>query len=73
MRRDDDRWELLSPSGIVVGRLSRRYRSPLRVVRVRGHVHAIVVRRLDDEEDGFRQHIRCKEWEIVVPELVFET
>ncbi|MFJ1254219.1 RecQ family ATP-dependent DNA helicase [Cupriavidus sp. CuC1] len=72
VRRDDDRWELSSPSGIVVGRLSRRYRSPLRVVRVRGQVHAIVVRRLDDEEDGFRQQIRCKEWEIVVPELVFE-
>lgn len=72
IRRDDDKWELLSSSGIVVGRLSRRYQPPVRSARVSGRVHAVVVRRLEQEEESYRRHIRCQEWEVVLPELVFE-
>lgn len=74
VRRDTDRWELLdSSSNLVVGRLSRGYTPTLGFARVHARVHAIVIRRQDDEDEGFRRSIRSAQWEVVLPELIFES
>ncbi|UBM11024.1 3'-5' exonuclease [Cupriavidus metallidurans] len=74
VRRATDRWELLiSSSNIVVGRLSRGYNPPRGFAQVYARVHAIIIRRLDDEDEGFRRTIRSARWEIVLPELLFES
>lgn len=74
VRRDAGRWELLdSSSNLVVGRLSRSYTPPLEFARVYARVHAIIIRRLDDEDEGFRRTVRTARWEVVLPELIFES
>ena len=33
---------------------------------------AVVVRNRDDSDPEYRKNMRCEQWEVIVPELVFE-
>ena len=66
------RWELLDRSGTVVGQLAKKFRSPPGMRCVSATVFAIVAWNRDASEPRYRDKIMCDEWEVVVPELVFE-
>jgi ATP-dependent DNA helicase RecQ len=60
-------WEVTDTQGVVVTRLSSKFRPPVgRIVTVR--VAAILVREAKAEE---RQKLRCERWELVLPEIEY--
>ena len=62
-------WELTTAKGRTVGRLAKQYQPPGQIRSAR--VHALVNWRREDSEPEYREGLRCDEWEVVVPELVF--
>ncbi len=68
----EDRLELRDSDGRVVGRLARAYSIPNEMRCVEARVAAVVVRRSQDTEAEYRDVMRCDQWEVVVPELVFD-
>ena len=67
-----ERLELRDGGGRVVGRLAKAYAIPRGCRCVEARVSAIVTRRLEDTEADYRDAVRCDQWEVVVPELVFD-
>ncbi len=65
-------WELLNPSGTVVGRLSQAFEPPEGTQCQSATVFAIVSWSREVSDPQFRDRMVCDEWEVVVPELVFE-
>ena len=63
-------WELALPNGPSVCRLARQYRPAGQANSA--HVHAIVTWSREDSEPDYRDGLQCDEWEVVVPELVFD-
>jgi ATP-dependent DNA helicase RecQ len=60
-------WELLSASGVVVGRMASKFQPPAgRIVAVR--VAAILARHLRESEQG---RVKCEMWELVLPEIEY--
>ncbi len=66
------RWELLDHSGTVVGQLAKKFEPPSGMRCGSATVFAIVTWNRDASEPRYRDGIKCDEWEVVVPELVFE-
>jgi ATP-dependent DNA helicase RecQ len=66
-----ERFEIRDGAGRVVGRLAKAYLVPRGCRCVEARVAAVVVRRLEDTEPDYRDAVRCDQWEVVVPELVF--
>ena len=62
-------WELTTTEGRPVGRLAQAYRPEGKVQFAR--VHALIHRQREDSAPEFRARLRCDEWEVVIPELVF--
>ena len=62
-------WEITTRQGQLVGQLARQYK-PLGQFHS-ARVHAVVNWRREDSEPEYRDGLRCDEWEVVVPELVF--
>ena len=52
-----------------MGLLAKQYQPPGPIHSAR--VHAIVNWRREDSEPEYRESLRCDEWEVVVPELIF--
>ena len=71
LRRTSDRWELADRAGQTVGRLARAFQPPATCIHA--SVAAIIVRRREDTDPDYLSSVRCDEWEIVLPDLVFET
>jgi ATP-dependent DNA helicase RecQ len=69
--RKGDRWHIHDSAGTSVGRLARSYEPPPGTEFVRAEVSAVMVRRLDDSEIGYRDRLQRDRWHVVVPELVF--
>ena len=70
--RDDASWVLRDRAGSTVGRLARSFK-PLPGMRCRSaKVFAVVAWNLDQSEAEYRSSMRCDDWEVAVPELVFE-
>ena len=67
------RWELLDRSGVVVGQLAKNFRPPSGMRCDSATVFAIVTWSRDASESQYWDRIMCNEWEVVVPELVFES
>jgi ATP-dependent DNA helicase RecQ len=65
------RFALINRSGVVVGRLARKFRPPLGMSCIAGEVMAIVTRDAESSSEEFRGALRRETWEVVVPELVF--
>lgn len=60
-------WELLSASGVVVGRMASKFQPPAgRIVAVR--VAAILARHSRESEQG---RVKCEMWELVLPEIEY--
>ncbi|WP_322401168.1 RecQ family ATP-dependent DNA helicase [Massilia luteola] len=72
LRPVGDRWQLCDMDGRVIGRLARAFAPPAGMRCVDARVHAIIVRRKQDCEPGFQALLCCDQWEVVLPELVFE-
>jgi ATP-dependent DNA helicase RecQ len=70
--RHGERLELRDGAGRVVGRLAKAYSIPSGCRCVEARVAAIVVHRLEDTEADYRDAVKCDQWEVVVPELVFD-
>ena len=69
VRTGESPWEITSGEGQVIGRLAQQYQPPGQFHSAR--VHAVVHWRREDSEPEYQQGLRCDEWEVVVPELVF--
>ncbi len=65
-------WQLLGRTGNVVGRLAKSYKPPPTMRLRSATVLAIVTRRRADSEPQYQDTLKCEEWEVVVPELVFQ-
>ena len=71
--RGDMAWELRDAGGATVGRLAKRFKTPEGMHCISAAVDAVVVWRREWNTDPKYAHAtRCDEWEVVVPELVFE-
>jgi ATP-dependent DNA helicase RecQ len=69
-RDGNGRWLLLDSNGVVVGRFAASYAPPAPNC-VRCRVAAIIRRCAEEEEPGFREQVRCSNWEVVVPETTW--
>ncbi len=66
------RWLLLDGTGRTVGRLAQAFKPPPGMRCRSAAVYAVVGWRRDDSDPKYRDAAKCDEWEVVVPELVFE-
>ena len=69
---DKGRWNLRNRSGMVVGRMARSFEPPAGTRCRSAAVRAVVGWTRDASEPHFHDGLKCDEWEVVVPELVFE-
>ena len=68
----DSRWDLFNSSGRRVGRLSAKFTHPADERCCHASVFAVVQWSKEQSEPEFHDSIRCdREWEVVIPELVF--
>ena len=73
LKFEGGRWFLTDGAGVAVARLAKSWSAPPNAAFRAGCVVAITVHRREDGEAGFNHLIRRDTWEIVIPELVFET
>ena len=72
VRTTQQPWQLLDRTGNVVGRLARGYTPPAAMRLQSATVLAVVTRRRIDSEPQYQSALKCEEWEVVVPELMFQ-
>ena len=70
---ETDRWDLLNREGRLVGRLAKGFNPPDDMHCLSAKVIGVVVRTRELSEPQYQKSIKCDEWEIVVPEVVFGT
>ena len=69
---DGGPFELLDRSGRPVGRLARSFAPPPATRCAAASVRAVVNWSREDSEPQYSHGLKCDNWEVVVPELVFE-
>jgi len=72
VRTGAKRWELLNHSGVVVGQLAGGFEAPPDMRCISAKVHAIATWSREQSEPQYQSSLRCDNWEVVLPELVFE-
>ena len=72
VRNGRERWELVDQDGIVVVRLARGFEKPADMRCVFATVTAVVSWDRERSEPQYQDRLLCDNWEVVVPELVFE-
>ena len=72
VRNERERWELVDQDGIVVVRLARGFEKPADMRCVFAIVTAVVSWDRERSEPQYQDRLLCDNWEVVVPELVFE-
>jgi len=70
--RDGDRWRIENAQGQTLARLSRAFAPPEGTTFLRGEVAAILNWRREDGDEEYNHLLRHDEWEVILPELVFE-
>jgi hypothetical protein len=70
--RDGDRWRIDNAQGQTLARLSRAFAPPEGTAFLRGEVAAILNWRREDGDEEYNHLLRRDQWEVVLPELVFE-
>ncbi|MFN3315041.1 MAG: hypothetical protein ACK46Q_16490, partial [Hyphomonas sp.] len=70
--REGVRWRIDDAQGQTLGRLSRAFAPPEGTTFLRGEVAAILNWRREDGDEDYYHLLRRNEWEVVLPELVFE-
>jgi ATP-dependent DNA helicase RecQ len=71
--RDGDRWRMENAHGQTLARFSRAFAPPEGTTFLRGEVAAILHWRREDGDEEYNHLLRRDEWEVVLPELVFES
>lgn len=71
LRQVQDRFYLVNVLGNIIGRLSQASSAPSGMKCIAASVAAIVVRKREDEQDGYKALVNTDKWEIVIPDLVF--
>ena len=69
---DRERWELLDGTGAVVGRLAGSFEPPPGTRCRSASVWAVTGWSREASKPEYHDSIKCDEWEVIVPELVFE-
>ena len=72
VRTTQQPWALLDRADNVVGRLAKGYTPPDAMRLQSATVLAVVTRSRADSEPQYQDALKCEEWEVVVPELVFQ-
>ena len=72
VRHQPGRWELLNDKGAIVGTLARAFEPPKGTRCVGASVAAVVAWSRKYSDPQYANQLQCDEWEVVVPELVFE-
>ena len=72
VRTNGNRWQLLNSNGVEVGQLANSFEPPDGMRCVSASVLAVATWSRDKSDPQYQQNLRCDEWEVVVPELVFE-
>lgn len=72
LKNIEGKWCVLTTAGQVVGRMARAFQPPQGKRFVEAKVLAIQTRNIAMVDAGFQQLIKTEEWEVVLPELVFE-
>ncbi|MZR15001.1 RecQ family ATP-dependent DNA helicase [Maritimibacter sp. DP07] len=67
-----DRWQIEDDRGRALGRMSKAFQPPTGTKFVSGEIAAIIRWRKEDADERFHHLIKRDDWEVVVPELVFE-
>ena len=70
--RRRDRWELLDNTGVPIGALARSYETPDNLPCAEARVAAIATWNKNRSDPQYRQHLHRDQWEVVIPELIFE-
>jgi ATP-dependent DNA helicase RecQ len=70
--RDAGRWRIDNAQGQTLARLSRAFAPPDGTTFLRGEIAAILNWRREDGDEDYHHLLRRDEWEVVLPELVFE-
>ena len=65
-------WRLLDKKGVEVGRLASGFKPPAGMRCAKATVYAVLTRRREQSSPEYQADLKCDEWEVVVPELVFE-
>ena len=69
---DKDRWVVKDRDGAIVGRMSRAFSPPDAATFLSGEVGAMLRWRKSDSGEDYRHLIRRDEWDVVLPEFVFQ-
>ena len=72
VRKNSSRWQLLDENGTVVGQLASNVKFPGGMRCTHGTVMAIATWDRQSSEPQYQPSLRSDEWEVVVPELVFQ-
>ena len=72
VRRRNDRWEVLDRRGTVVGMLAGSFEAPNGMHCVEASVSAIATWGKSQSDPQYTKELRCDQWEVVIPDLVFE-
>ena len=72
VRAGSKRWEVLDCNGRVVGQLAAGFKGLDNMRCTRAKVWTIVVWNRERSEPQYRDRFLCDDWEVVVPELIFE-
>ncbi|SFO41732.1 ATP-dependent DNA helicase RecQ [Roseovarius lutimaris] len=67
-----DRWQIEDVQGRALGRMSKAFAPPIGTKFVTGEIAAIIHWRKEDADERFHHVLKRANWEVVVPELVFE-
>lgn len=73
LKHNGKHWELHDSEGQIVGKLAKKFTPPANCRFIRGRVIAIILRKREDSGAEFQGRLQCDKWEVIVPELVFET
>ncbi|MCR8725931.1 RecQ family ATP-dependent DNA helicase [Frigidibacter sp. SLM-1] len=69
---ENGQWFIRDAKGRVLGRMAKSFSPPPRTRFARGEIAAILRWRKEDGDEAFHYTLKRDEWEVVLPELVFE-
>ena len=72
VRQQSNWWELVDRRGVVVGTLARGFEPPTDMRCIDATVTALVSWSHKHSDPQYQKQLQCDDWEVVVPELVFE-
>lgn len=67
-----DRWQIEDLQGRALGRMAKAFAPPKGTKFVTSEIAAIIQWRKEDADERFHHLMKRANWEVVVPELVFE-